>query len=290
MHPRRRFTIALPGGRALDLGARTLVMGIINVTPDSFSDGGVLFDPARAIEVGAQMVADGADLLDVGGESTRPGAQALDAAEERRRILPVIEGLATRVSVPISVDTYKASTARAALDSGASLVNDISGLRYEPGLAEVVARHRVPIILMHTRGRSRDMYKQAVYSEVVDEVLDELRESIAFAGGAGIPKESVLVDPGLGFAKEPAHNYEVLGRLGEFGDLGRPLVAGPSRKGFLTKPLPKELSASERDWPTAAAVTAAVLAGAHIVRVHAVREMTSVVRVADEIRKYHREH
>ena len=290
MHPRRRFTIALPGGRALDLGARTLVMGIINVTPDSFSDGGVLFDPARAIEVGAQMVADGADLLDVGGESTRPGAPALDAAEERRRILPVIEGLATRVSVPISVDTYKASTARAALDSGASLVNDISGLRYEPGLAEVVARHRVPIILMHTRGRSRDMYKQAVYSEVVDEVLDELRESIAFAGGAGIPKESVLVDPGLGFAKEPAHNYEVLGRLGEFGDLGRPLVAGPSRKGFLTKPLPKELSASERDWPTAAAVTAAVLAGAHIVRVHAVREMTSVVRVADEIRKYHREH
>lgn len=274
----------------MELGARTLVMGIINVTPDSFSDGGVLLDPARAIEVGAQMVADGADLLDVGGESTRPGAQALDAAEERRRVLPVIEGLATRVSVPISVDTYKASTARAALDSGASLVNDISGLRYEPGLAEVVARHRVPIILMHTRGRSRDMYKQAVYSEVVDEVLDELRESIAFAAGAGIPKESVLVDPGLGFAKEPAHNYEVLGRLGEFGDLGRPLVAGPSRKGFLTKPLQKELSASERDWPTAAAVTAAVLAGAHIVRVHAVREMTPVVRVADEIRKYHREH
>jgi dihydropteroate synthase len=290
MFPRRRFTLALPGGRTLELGARTLVMGIINVTPDSFSDGGILLDPARAIEAGAQMVADGADLLDVGGESTRPGAQALDAADERRRVLPVIEGLATRVSVPISVDTYKASIARAALDSGASLVNDISGLRYEPDLAQVVARHRVPIILMHTRGRSKDMYKQAVYSEVVDEVLDELRESIAFAVGAGIPKESVLVDPGLGFAKEPTHNYEVLGRLGEFSDLGRPLVAGPSRKGFLTKPLPKEMSASERDWPTAAAVTAAVLAGVHIVRVHAVREMVPVVRVADEIRKYHREH
>ena len=290
MFPRRRFTLALPGGRTLELGARTLVMGIINVTPDSFSDGGILLDPARAIEAGAQMVADGADLLDVGGESTRPGAQALDAADERRRVLPVIEGLATRVSVPISVDTYKASIARAALDSGASLVNDISGLRYEPDLAQVVARHRVPIILMHTRGRSKDMYKQAIYSEVVDEVLDELRESIAFAVGAGIPKELVLVDPGLGFAKEPTHNYEVLGRLGEFSDLGRPLVAGPSRKGFLTKPLPKEVSASERDWPTAAAVTAAVLAGAHIVRVHAVREMIPVVRVADEIRKYHREH
>jgi dihydropteroate synthase len=273
----------------LELGARTLVMGIINVTPDSFSDGGVLLDPARAVEAGVQMVADGADLLDVGGESTRPGAQALDAAEERR-VLPVIEGLAKRVGVPISVDTYKASIARGALDAGASLVNDISGLRYEPDLAEVVARHRVPIILMHTRGRSKDMYQQAVYSEVVDEVLDELRESIAFAGGAGIPKESVLVDPGLGFAKEPTHNYEVLGRFEEFNDLGRPLVAGPSRKGFLTKPLTKEVSASERDWPTAAAVTAAVLAGAHIVRVHAVREMISVVRVADEIRKYHREH
>jgi dihydropteroate synthase len=265
-------------------------MGIINVTPDSFSDGGVLFDPARAVEAGVQMTADGADLLDVGGESTRPGAQPLDAAEERRRILPVIEGLAREVKVPISVDTYKASIARAALDAGASLINDISGLRYEPDLAEVVAEHRVPIILMHTRGRSKEMYKEAVYSEVVDEVLDELRESIAFAGSAGIPKESILVDPGLGFAKEPAHNYEVLGRFGEFGDLGRPLVAGPSRKGFLTRPFEKEMSVSDRDWPTAAAVTAAVLAGAHVVRVHAVREMTPVVRVADEIRKYHREH
>ncbi len=265
-------------------------MGIINVTPDSFSDGGVLFDPARAIEAGVQMVADGADVLDVGGESTRPGAQALDAAEERRRVLPVIEGLVRRVNVPISVDTYKASIARAALEAGAALVNDISGLRYEPDLAGIVAQYKAPIILMHTRGRSRDMYKQAVYSEVVDEVLDELRESIAFAAGAGIPKESMLIDPGLGFAKEAAHSYEVLARLGEFSDLGRPVVAGPSRKGFLTRPLSKEISASERDWSTAAAVSAAVLAGAHIVRVHAVREMIPVVRVADEIRKYHREH
>ena len=265
-------------------------MGIINVTPDSFSDGGVLFDPARAIEAGVQMVADGADLLDVGGESTRPGAQALDAAEERRRVLPVIEGLVRRVNVPVSVDTYKALIARAALEAGAALVNDISGLRYEPDLAGVVAQHKAPIILMHTRGRSKDMYKQAVYNEVVDEVLDELRESIAFAAGAGIPKESVLIDPGLGFAKEATHSYEVLARLGEFSDLGRPIVAGPSRKGFLTRPLSKETSASERDWSTAAAVSAAVLAGAHIVRVHAVREMIPVVRVADEIRKYHREH
>jgi dihydropteroate synthase len=265
-------------------------MGIINVTPDSFSDGGLRFDSARAIEAGVQMAAEGADLVDVGGESTRPGAQPLAAEEERRRVLPVIEGLAARVEIPISVDTYKASIARAALEAGASLVNDVSGLRYEPDLAQVVATLRAPIILMHTRGRSQEMYKQAVYSEVVDEVLDELRESIAFATAAGIAKESILVDPGLGFAKETAHSYEVLGRLGEFSDLGRPVVAGPSRKGFLTRPLARELSASERDWPTAAAVTAAVLAGAHVVRVHAVREMIPVVRVADEIRKYHRGH
>lgn len=280
----------LPGGRTLELGSRALVMGIINVTPDSFSDGGVRLDPVRAVEAGMQMVAEGADLLDVGGESTRPGAAPLDAAEERRRVLPVIEKLAAKAGVPISVDTYKASIARAALEAGAAMVNDISGLRYEPGLAEVVAKGRAPIILMHTRGRSKEMYKHAVYSEVVDEVLDELRESIAFAGGAGIARDAVLVDPGLGFAKEPMHSYEVLGRLAEFSDLGRPLVVGPSRKGFLTRPLAKELSADERDWPTAAAVTAGVLAGAHIVRVHAVKEMATVVRVADEIRKYHREH
>jgi len=290
VYPRRRFTLPLPGGRTLELGARTLVMGVINVTPDSFSDGGVFLDSAHAVEAGIQMVADGADLLDVGGESTRPGAHALDAAEERKRVLPVIERLASKVNVPISVDTYKASIARAALEAGATMVNDISGLRYEPDLAQVVARAGAPIILMHTRGRSKDMYKLAVYNEVVDEVLDELRESIAFAGGAGIAKDAMLVDPGLGFAKEPVHSYEVLGRLGEFSDLGRPLVVGPSRKGFLTRPLPREISATERDWPTAAAVTAAVIAGAHIVRVHAVRQLVPVVRVADEIRKYHREH
>lgn len=290
MYPRRRFTISLKGGKSLVLGERTLVMGIINVTPDSFSDGGQLLDAKAAIDAGLRMVEDGADLLDIGGESTRPGAQPTAAAEERRRILPVIEALAARVQVPVSVDTYKASTADAALAAGAALVNDVSGLRYEPDLASVVAKHDVPIVLMHTRGRSRDMYQQAVYSEVVDEVLDELRESIAFAAGAGIPKERMLVDPGLGFAKEAAHSFEVLSRLHQFGELGRPLVIGPSRKTFLTRPLARrDADAAARDWPTTAAVTAAVLSGAHIVRVHAVRELAEVVRVADEIRKYHRD-
>ena len=278
-------------------------MGIVNVTPDSFSDGGALLDPARAIDAAVQMVADGADLLDVGGESTRPGAEPLGAAEEMRRVLPVIEGLAARVRVPISIDTYKPQVAEAALGAGASLVNDISGLRYEPDLAKVAAKHGAALVLMHTRGRSRDMYEHAVYHDVVDEVLDELRESVAFATGAGVPPDRIIVDPGLGFAKDAAHTYEALARLDEFSQLGRPILVGPSRKRFLTKPFdvaqgkpydvaqgkPRgETPPAERDWATAAAVSAAVFGGAHIVRVHAVREMVQVARVSDEIRKYHR--
>ena len=270
------------------LGERTLVMGIINVTPDSFSDGGVLLDTGRAIEAGVRMVEDGADLLDVGGESTRPGAQPLGENEERRRVLPVVEGLATRVTVPISIDTYKAGVADAALAAGASIVNDVSGLRYEPALGPVVARHGAAIVLMHTRGRSREMYSLASYHDVVDEVLDELRESIAFATGAGIAKGRILIDPGLGFAKEAAHSYEALARLDEFSDLGHPILVGASRKSFLSRAIGVSVPAIERDWATAAAVAAAALGGAHIVRVHAVAPMLQVVRVSDEIRKYHR--
>jgi dihydropteroate synthase len=272
----------------MTLGSRTLVMGIVNVTPDSFSDGGVLSDPRRAIDAAVQMIADGADILDVGGESTRPGAQALGAAEELDRVLPVIEGLASRVSVPISVDTYKASVAAAAVRAGAAIVNDVSGLRYDAALGRVVANNGAALILMHTRGRSSDMYRHATYHDVVDEVLDELRESVAFATGAGVPKDRLLIDPGLGFAKEPPHNYEVLGRLDEFSDFGRPIVIGASRKGFLTRAIGRDVVPAERDWATAATVAAAVIAGAHIVRVHAVRELAQVARVADEIRKYHR--
>lgn len=263
-------------------------MGVINVTPDSFSDGGLLLDPITAVNVGIRMVEEGAAILDIGGESTRPGAQPVGANEERARVLPVVEALSSRVSVPISIDTYKAAVAEAALSAGATIVNDISGLRYEPELANVVARRGVPLVLMHTRGRSRDMYQQASYHDVVAEVLDELRESIAFATGAGISQERLIVDPGLGFAKEAPHSYEALARLHEFAQLGRPVMAGPSRKSFLAKPLARTAGAEEREWATAAAVTAAVLEGAHIVRVHAVSQMLQVVRIADEIRKYHR--
>jgi dihydropteroate synthase len=288
MYPRRRFTLSLPGGRNLALGERTLVMGVINVTPDSFSDGGDRFAPAAAVDAGVRMADDGADLLDVGGESTRPGADPLGEEEERSRVLPVIEALARRVTVPISVDTSKASVADGALRTGAAIVNDISGLRYDPALGEVVARHEGLLVLMHMRGRPKDMYEQASYHDVVDEVLDELRESIAFATGAGVARERILVDPGLGFAKEAAHSFEVVARLHEFADLGRPLLVGPSRKSFLARALGRHVPAAERDWATAAAVTAAVLAGAHVVRVHAVRDLIQVVRVADEIRRYYR--
>jgi dihydropteroate synthase len=287
MSSRRRFTIPLPGGGSLSLGDRTLIMGVINVTPDSFSDGGRLFDGAAAIDAGVRMVDEGADLIDVGGESTRPGAAALDEAEEQRRVLPVIEGLAARVRIPLSIDTYKATTAAAALGAGASIVNDVSGLRYEPDLAGVAARHRAPLVLMHTRGRSKDMYQQASYHDVVAEILDELRESMAFAAKAGVAADRIIVDPGLGFAKEAPHSYEALARLDEFAELGRPLLVGPSRKSFLARPLAGQVPAGDRDWATAAAAAVAVLAGAHIVRVHAVREMAQVVRVADEIRRYH---
>ena len=285
---RRRYTVPLPGGQLLALGERALVMGVINVTPDSFSDGGIRFDAARAVDAGVQMVEEGADLLDIGGESTRPGASAVDKDEERRRVLPVIEGLATRVRVPISIDTYKARVAEDALAAGASIVNDISGLRFEPALAEVVARHNAALILMHTRGTPAQMTQLASYLDVVDEVRDELRESIAFATGAGVQKERILIDPGIGFAKESTHSYEVVARLEEFAELGRPLVVGPSRKSFLAKAVGHALSPADRDYATAAAVAASVLAGAHIVRVHAVGPMRQVVRVADEIRRYHR--
>ena len=287
MPSRRRFTVPLPGGASLTLGERVLVMGVVNVTPDSFSDGGRLFDSTSAIEAGRRMAEEGADLIDIGGESTRPGAEPLDEAEEQRRVLPVIEGLAGRVRVPVSIDTYKASTAAAALTAGAGLVNDVSGLRYDPALADVVARHSAAIVLMHTRGWSRQMYEQASYHDVIAEVLDELRESVAFATSAGIAAESIILDPGLGFAKDAAHSYGALARLDECAELGRPLLIGPSRKSFLARPLGRSLPAADRDWATAAAVAAAVLAGVHIVRVHAVREMIQVVRVADEIRRYH---
>ena len=258
-------------------------MGIVNVTPDSFSDGGVLFDADRAVDAAVRMVEDGADLLDVGGESTRPGAPPLPLDVELARVVPVVERLAARTSVPISIDSYKAAVADAALAAGAAIVNDISGLRYEPALGDVVARRGAALILMHTRGRSTGMYDLAVYDDVARDVVRELADAIDRATRAGVPREAIVVDPGLGFAKRAAHSYDVLARLETLTSLDRPILSGPSRKSFLTDAL-GEREPSAREWGTAAAVTASVLFGAHIVRVHGVREMADVVRVADRIR------
>jgi dihydropteroate synthase len=281
----RSFTILLPNGRSLALGERTLVMGILNVTPDSFADGGLYADAGRAVEAAVGMVEAGADIIDVGGESTRPGAAAVGADEEMGRVVPVIRALAGRVEVPISVDTYKASVARAAIEAGAGLVNDISGLAYDPALAGVAAAGQAGLVLMHMRGHSSDMYAHARYDDLAGEVARELRGSLNRAMQAGVPREAIILDPGVGFAKRPEHSFGVLARLDDpaLAALDRPWLVGPSRKSFLGAALGARPPA-ERDWGTAAAVTAAVLMGAHIVRVHAVKEMVQVVRVADKIR------
>jgi dihydropteroate synthase len=279
---RPHFDIPLAGGRRLELGRRPLVMGILNITPDSFAESRPV-DPAEAVERALAMEAEGADLLDIGGESTRPGADPVDARTELDRIMPVLVGLRGRLRIPISVDTYKAGVADAALEAGASMVNDVSGLLYDPPLAGVVARRGASIVLMHTRGRSKDMYGEAEYGDVVAEVTRELQQRVDVAVGAGIPRTSIVADPGVGFAKRAAHSYGVLARLGEIATaLGLPLLVGPSRKSFL-RDAAGGADAPGRDWPTAAAVTAAVLGGAHILRVHAVAGMVQVVRAAEEI-------
>jgi dihydropteroate synthase len=260
-------------------------MGILNVTPDSFAERSRVTDTSRAIDTALEMEAEGADLIDVGGESTRPGADALPAAEELARVLPPIRGLAGRLTIPISIDTYKADVARAALDAGASIVNDVSGLRRETALARVVAERGAALILMHSRGTPKTMADEARYGVVLAEIVSEIEAGIGVAEAAGVAVERIIVDPGIGFAKHAAHSYGVLARLPELAAaLGRPLLVGPSRKSFMRDAL-SDRPAAERDWGTAAAVTAAVLGGAHVIRVHAVAAMVQVVRVAEEIRR-----
>jgi dihydropteroate synthase len=258
-------------------------MGILNITPDSFADAGKHLDPADAIASARQMAADGVDIIDVGGESTRPGAEPLPPGDEMRRVLPVVEALASTVTVPISIDTYKADVASEALRLGASIVNDVSGLQYDPALGCVVADAGAAIVLMHTRGRSREMYDLAVYGDAPLDVARELTDAIGRAARAGIRRDSIVVDPGLGFAKRAEHTYEVLAHLDAIASLDRPILAGPSRKSFLKAAI-GDRAAADRDWGTAAAITASVLFGAHIVRVHDVSHMVDVVRVADRIR------
>ena len=281
--PRPTFTVPIPGRAPLVLGPRSFVMGVINVTPDSFSDGGKALDPLRARDLAQAMEAAGADIIDVGAESTRPGATPVSAAEELARVGPAIKAIAAAVRIPISIDTYKAVVAAAALDSGASIVNDISAFGYDAALGPLVAERGVPAILMHTRGRPEDIYAHAEYRDVVTEVVDDLRRAVSRAEDVGVRRDRLIVDPGVGFAKRANQSLQVIAGLSRFAELGLPILVGPSRKSFMAAAT-GPLAAEDRDWATAAAVTAAILGGAHVIRVHAVDKLIHVVRVADAIR------
>jgi dihydropteroate synthase len=271
-------------GKVLDLGSRTHIMGILNVTPDSFSDGGLYADATRALEHARNMVTQGADIIDIGGESTRPGANPLTEEEELRRIIPVIERLTSEIAAPVSVDTYKSSVAIKALNAGASIVNDISGLRFSPDMARVVADHGAAVVIMHIKGTPRDMQMNPVYGDVIGEIMDHLEESAAIALKAGIVRNRIMIDPGIGFGKTLEHNLAILERLDEFRALGFPIVLGTSRKRFIGTVL--DIAApKDRIEGSAATVALGIQRGARIVRVHDVGYMTKVARMTDAIVK-----
>ena len=286
MFHRKSFRLRLRS-RALILGKRTLVMGVLNITPDSFSDGGAYLDSEAAIARALQIEKDGADILDIGGESTRPGSSPISSEEEIRRILPVIEVLRGKLRIPMSVDTRRADVAEAALRAGAEILNDVSALRTDQRLAETARRARAPLILMHMRGTPQTMQRGPFARDVIRDVMAGLREAVALAKRAGLAKSRLLLDPGIGFGKKHEQNFEILSQLPELARLGCPIVIGTSRKAFLGKALAgpdgTNVPPGERLLGTAATVTAAILGGAHIVRVHDVAEMVQVVRVADQV-------
>ncbi|MBI5526816.1 MAG: dihydropteroate synthase [Deltaproteobacteria bacterium] len=270
------------GGR-LDFSGPPLLMGILNITPDSFSDGGKNFDAGRAVENGVAMAEAGAALIDVGGESTRPGSEPVSEDGEKRRVIPVIEDLARRVKVPISIDTYRAGTARAALDAGASIINDVTGLRSDNAMAGLAAERKAPVVVMHMRGTPKTMQAGRIeYADLVGEISSVLMESVEKAVTAGLPRHFVIIDPGIGFGKTAAHNFEIVARLPELGSLGQPVLVGPSQKAFIGAVTGK--AAGERGWGTAAVVSACVSNGAHVIRVHDVAAMREVAAVAAAVR------
>ena len=271
------------GSIHLNLDSRTLVMGILNVTPDSFFDGGRYTEKAAAIEHGLRLAEDGADIIDIGGESTRPGADPVEVDEEIWRVVPVIKALSRQVNVPISIDTRKATVAEAALDAGARMINDISGLRYDGLMAGLAGSANVPIVLMHIKGNPKDMQNDTGYDNLVLDIRKDLNDSATMALEAGVSRENIIIDPGIGFGKAKPDNFILLDRLEEFMSLGYPLLLGVSRKSFIGWAL--DLPENERLIGTAAAVAACVLRGADIVRVHDVKEMSQAVRIADCIRR-----
>ena len=269
------------GRYTLELGKRTHLMGVLNITPDSFSDAGRFFHPEQAIVHGQRLAEEGADILDVGGESSRPGALPISAQDELDRILPPVRSL-VKLGIPISVDTYKAEVARAALEEGASLINDISGLHLDPSVAKVVARAGAGLVIMHMKGTPQDMQTNPHYDSLMGEITGYFRKGIGRAESEGVNSESILIDPGLGFGKDFGHNLTLLRRLREFKCLGKPILIGPSRKTFTGRIL--NLPVEERLEGTAAAVAWAVCQGAHIVRVHDVQEMKRIVVMVDALR------
>ncbi len=272
------------GNFSLDFSKRTYIMGILNVTPDSFSDGGLYFKKDKAIKRALQMVNEGADIIDIGGESTRPGADPISIEEELKRILPIIEVLAKKIDIPISIDTYKSEVAEKAIEAGASIVNDISGLRFDKKMPEIISKYKVPVVIMHIKGKPKDMQLNPIYKSLIKEILLYLRRGIKRAIKAGIPEDKIIIDPGIGFGKTFEHNLEIINKLKNFSSLRKPILIGPSRKAFIGKILGDAIP-EERLEGTAAVVAISVMHGANIIRVHDVKEMVKVVKVADAIKR-----
>lgn len=278
---RRPFQWHLPN-HTLQLGHRTLLMGIVNITPDSFSDGGKYYEPSRAIEHALQLTEDGADIIDLGAESTRPGADPIGAEEELRRMLPVLEGLRPKLKIPISVDTYKASVAEKVMAAGADIINDITGLNYDPAICTIISKTRAGVVLMHSRGMPGQLHNLPPMANVLENVRTGLTSSIAQARQAGISDQSIVLDPGIGFGKSGDDNLLLHAHLNYFTELGFPLLVGTSQKSFLGTIL-NQRSPSERGWGSAASVTLAIQQGVHLVRVHDVHHMRQCCLVADAI-------
>jgi dihydropteroate synthase len=268
----------------LDFSKKTYIMGILNVTPDSFSDGGLYFDKSTAVMRAFQMAEEGADIIDIGGESTRPGSEPVAIEEELRRTIPVIEFLSKETKIPLCIDTYKSEVAKRALDAGASMVNDISGLRFDPKMPAVVSEYKVPVVIMHIRGNPRDMQQNPVYEALIPEIMDYLRIGIIIARQTGISEDMIVIDPGIGFGKTFDHNLQIIHNLQEFTLLRKPILIGPSRKAFIGKIL-GDVPVTERLEGTAAAVAISIMNGANIIRAHDVKEMVKVAKVADAIKK-----
>ncbi|OGL45948.1 MAG: dihydropteroate synthase, partial [Candidatus Schekmanbacteria bacterium RBG_13_48_7] len=276
------------GNREFIIEREPLIMGVLNITPDSFSDGNLYMNPADAVDRALEMIEEGADIIDIGAESTRPGAYIINEQEELNRILPVLKDLIKRTSVPISVDTYKEEVARTALENGASLINDISGLRTCPGIASLAAKWKASLVIMHMQGTPQNMQDNPSYKDVNREILDFLRERVLFAESEGVEPDHIAIDPGIGFGKTVNHNLEILKNLNQYRSLGKPLLLGPSRKSFIGKILHREVH--ERLAGTAAVVASSVLTGADILRVHDIRFMKDVIQMTGSIKNYNNHH